>query len=217
VSDANILPVDCQSFPQLMARNAKRFGGEPAYREKEFGIWQTWTWAEALAETREIALGLMGIGLEPGDRVAIIGSNRVELYLSMIATQMAGGVPVPLYQDSVAEEMAYVVEHCGAKFAVVEDQEQVDKCIEIKEKVSSLHDVIYVNPRGLRKYDHTHLKSLENVREIGHAFTDVNASKMDERIAAETEHDTCVMLYTSGTTGKPKGVCAHQLQHHLDF
>lgn len=206
MSDANILPVDCQSFPQLMARNAKRFGGEAAYREKEFGIWQTWTWAEALAETREIALGLMGIGLEPGDRVAIIGSNRVELYLSIIATQMAGGVPVPLYQDSVAEEMAYVVEHCGAKFAVVEDQEQVDKCIEIKEKVSSLHDVIYVNPRGLRKYDHTHLKSLENVREIGHAFTDVNASKMDERIAAETEHDTCVMLYTSGTTGKPKGV-----------
>ena len=121
------------SIPKVLARNAQRFSSAPAYREKEFGIWQSWTWAETEAEIEALALGLLTLGLEPGTHVAIIGRNRPHFYWSMVAVQMVGAVPVPIYQDSVAEEIAYVLDHCGAQMAIVEDQEQVDKIIEIKD------------------------------------------------------------------------------------
>jgi long-chain acyl-CoA synthetase len=104
------------SVPALLARNAAKFGTRPAYREKEYGIWQSWTWAETEVEVRNLALGFLALGVEKGDYIAIIGRNRPMLYWSMIASQMVGAVPVPLYQDSVAEEMAFVLDHCGARF-----------------------------------------------------------------------------------------------------
>ena len=123
-----------RSVPALFRRNAKNNPSAPAYREKEFGIWQTWTWSKALDEAENFGLGLIELGIETGDFVAIIGRNRPDLYISMIAIQMAGGIPVPLYQDAVAEEMEYVLAHCGAKFVVAGDQEQVDKVLEIQSK-----------------------------------------------------------------------------------
>ncbi|MEL6575862.1 MAG: AMP-binding protein, partial [Pseudomonadota bacterium] len=111
------------TFPKLLALNAEKRAGLAASREKQYGIWQSWTWAEVAKETRQIALGLLSLGFEPGDRVAIIGSNRPHLYWSMVATQMAGGVPVPMYQDAVAEEMVYVLDHAEARFVIAEDQE----------------------------------------------------------------------------------------------
>ncbi len=120
---------DLNSIPALLARNARLHGTRPAYREKEFGIWQSWTWAQAADEIRHIALGLMILGINRGDHVAIIGRNRPSLYWSMVAAQMCGAVPVPLYQDAVAEEMAYVLDHCGARFVIAGDQEQVDKVL----------------------------------------------------------------------------------------
>ncbi len=201
-----VLDVSLDSFPKLLARNATKFGNRPAYREKEYGIWQTWTWAEVRAEVEALALGFLGLGMEKGDHVAIAGRNRPHFYWSMLAAQYVGAVPVPVYQDAVAEEMAYVLDHCSAKFAIVEDQEQVDKILEIEEQVPGLKHVIYVDRRGLRKYDHTTLHAFATIQETGRAKHDEYQPELDSRVAAAAPDDTCVMLYTSGTTGRPKGV-----------
>lgn len=194
------------NVPQLLARNVARFPNKAAYREKEFGIWQSWTWAQAAEEIEAIAMGLLALGLNKGDYVALIGRNRPAFYWSMVAIQKCGAVPVPLYQDAVAEEMAYVLEHCGARFVIVGDQEQVDKVLEVQETVHGIDEVIYLDKRGMRKYDHTHMNALDDVAAEGRAGHHRFEAILKER-EAELDYDsTCVMLYTSGTTGKPKGV-----------
>ena len=194
------------TFPRLLDWNAANRGSRSAVRQKEFGIWQSWTWRQVRGEVRALALGLRSLGAAPGDHIAIIGTNRPHLYWAMVAAQSVGAVPVPLYQDSVAEEMAYVLDHAGARFAVVEDQEQVDKVLSIKDRLPLLEHVIYVDPRGLRNYDHTHLHPYAAIQSQGRADRAEHEPEIERIIAAQTGSDTCVMLYTSGTTGKPKGV-----------
>ncbi|MEX3017712.1 AMP-binding protein [Gymnodinialimonas hymeniacidonis] len=205
LADIQPSPDAPQSVPALLRRNARQFGQSPAYREKEFGIWQSWTWAETEAEIEALALGFLTLGLNRGDHVAVIGRNRPALYWSMVAVEMAGGVPVPLYQDAVSEEMAYVLDHCGARFVVAGDQEQVDKVIDAQEKGPGIDHTIYLDPRGLRKYDHARLSSFTDVQAKGRAATELKA-ELATREGELTYDSTCVMLYTSGTTGKPKGV-----------
>jgi long-chain acyl-CoA synthetase len=195
-----------QSVPALLARNAKRYGSATAYREKEFGIWQSWTWAEVTEEVRAMAMGFLALGMARGDYVAIIGRNRPALYWSMVAAQSVGAIPVPLYQDAAADEMAYVLEHCGARFVVCGDQEQVDKVLEVQETVKCIEELMYLDKRGMRKYDHTHMNWLMDVQAEGRAGHQRFEAELEKRMAELTWEHTCVMLYTSGTTGKPKGV-----------
>ncbi|MHA3914138.1 AMP-binding protein [Halovulum sp. GXIMD14793] len=191
------------SVPALLKRNAAEYGNRPACRYKEFGIWQSWTWAEIAEEIEALSAGLIELGLAEGDHVALIGSNRPQIYWAMVAVQMAGAVPVPVYQDSVAEEMAYVLDHCGARFAIGEDQEQVDKVLEVQEKVPHLEQMLFIDPRGMRSYGHGHLHLYSDVQERGRKADKAEMRRRTEALGAD---DTCVMLYTSGTTGRPKGV-----------
>ncbi|WP_380058619.1 AMP-binding protein [Falsihalocynthiibacter sp. SS001] len=195
-----------QSIPALLARNAKTYASSPAFREKEFGIWQTLTWADVAENVEALALGLLNLGINRGDFIAIIGRNRPSLYWSMVAVQSVGAIPVPLYNDANAEEMAYVLEHCGARMAITGDQEQVDKVIEIQEGLTKFEHMIYLDPRGLRKYDHKRLHAFSHVMEQGRAAYDELKRELEKRTAELNYDSTCVMLYTSGTTGKPKGV-----------
>ncbi|HEX9050703.1 MAG TPA: long-chain fatty acid--CoA ligase [Anaeromyxobacter sp.] len=193
------------TFARLLARNARTSPGRVALREKEFGIWQSFTWSEYQAHVRDFSLGLVALGLQRGDKVAIVGDNRPEWVWSEIAAQAAGAASVGIYQDSNLTEVAYVIDHCDASIVVAEDQEQVDKILEMLDQLPKVRHVIYTDPRGLRKYEHPALLSFEAVEEMGRLLAKDKPGLYDENVARGSADDVAIICYTSGTTGNPKG------------
>ncbi|AMN39862.1 AMP-dependent synthetase and ligase [Rhodoplanes sp. Z2-YC6860] len=206
---ASNMPAPADTFPKLLLRNARAFGERPAMRHKDLGIWQTWTWVEMRDEVLALAAGLHRLGLKRGETVAIVGANRPKLYWSVAAVQALGAIPVPVYADAVADELAYVLAHAEVRLAAVQDQEQVDKILSVSERVPKLEKMIYDEPRGLRDYDHANLHAIADIIDDGRASLkqDANfAALIDAEIAAGKGSDTSIILYTSGTTGQSKGV-----------
>ena len=194
------------TFPRLLIEHAQMRGDRPAIREKDLGIWQTHSWKQVLDEVRSLASGLHTLGLGRGDTLAIIGDNRPRLYWAMDAAQALGAIPVPLYQDAVADEMAFVLSNAEVRIAIVEDQEQVDKLLEVKARCPALELIVYDDPRGLRHYDRSVLRSYDDVQAAGRDLERARADFFDREVERGRSTDVAIMLYTSGTTGTPKGV-----------
>jgi long-chain acyl-CoA synthetase len=194
------------TFPKLLMHHARVRGARPAIREKDLGIWQTWTWQYYADEVRALACGLAEQGFRRGEHLALVGDNRPRLYAAICAAQCLGGVPVPLYQDAVATEMAFPIQNAEIAFAFAEDQEQVDKLLEILPQCPTLKRIYYDDPRGMRHYAHPQLMSCDKLLEIGRALLSRDPAFLDSQIAKGKASDTAAMFFTSGTTGVPKGV-----------
>ncbi|MCK6433080.1 MAG: AMP-binding protein [Burkholderiaceae bacterium] len=194
------------TFPRLMLEHARQRPHAPALREKIYGIWQTLTWVELATQVRHLACGLADAGLERGAHVVIIGENRPRLYAAMLAVQALGAIPVPLYQDAVATEFVYPINNAEVAFAIVEDQEQVDKLLEIRGQCPQLTRIWYDDPRGLRKYDEPGLAAVDALIEAGKARHQREPKLFEAAVATGTPQDVAAMFFTSGTTGHPKGV-----------
>ena len=195
------------TFPRLLLKHAKVRGGKVAMREKDLGIWQCWTWQNVADEVRALACGLVEMGFKRGESVAIVGDNRPRMYMMMSAVQCLGGVPLPLYQDAVANEMLFVLVDAEVRFLFVEDQEQVDKVLELQEQLPQFGHIFYDDPRGMRHYTQPFIHDVRELMEMGRIHDRNHPDLLATAVAAGSADDVSVMLYTSGTTGKPKGVC----------
>ncbi len=193
------------TLPKLLQRNAEQDPKGPGIREKTRGVWQTLTWTGYRDQVRDFALGLAALGFKRGDKLSVVGDNRPQLYCAQLSAQLLGGVSVPVYQDSIASELVYVLNHAETSIIVAEDQEQVDKALSLKDKLPELRWIIYDDPRGLSFYDDPALRSYDSILEEGRKFGQANPGFYEAELAKGSADDIAMIAYTSGTTGSPKG------------
>ncbi len=194
------------TFPQLLLLHASQRPHAPAMREKEYGIWQSLSWSALAVMVEELAAGLHQAGLTRGDHLVVVGANRPRLYATMLAAQSLGAVPIPLYQDAAGPECVFPINNAEVTFAFAEDQEQVDKLLEIREQCPNLAHIYFDDPRGLRKYDEPGLESVDELQATGKAFAAIHSDFYKAEVDKITHTDVAAMFFTSGTTGNPKGV-----------
>jgi long-chain acyl-CoA synthetase len=194
------------TFPQLLLNHAAQRPLEPAMREKEYGIWQALTWSDLASLVAHIAGGLHQAGLRRNEHMVVVGSNRPRLYATMLAVQSLGAIPIPLYQDAAALECIFPINNAEVRFAFAEDQEQVDKLLEIREQCPQLAHIFFDDPRGLRNYDESGLAGLDELIAAGKAFTSQHSGFLQNQVGQIKADDVAAMFFTSGTTGNPKGV-----------
>ena len=194
------------TMPKLLQRNAEQDPKGAGIREKSRGVWQTYTWQAYRDNVRDLALGLASLGFRRDDKLSVVGDNRPQLYFAQLAAQALGGISVPVYQDSIASELVYVLNHAETSIIVAEDQEQVDKALSLKDRLPHLRWIIYDDPRGLSFYDDPALRSFQSVLEEGRKFGQANPGFYDAEVAKGGADDLAMIAYTSGTTGSPKGV-----------
>ncbi|MCB9436439.1 MAG: AMP-binding protein [Anaerolineales bacterium] len=192
------------TLPKQLRENAQRFGNKIALREKEYGIWQSISWAQYLERVQHFALGLHSLGFKRGDIVGIIGDNRPEWVITELSAQSLGGASIGIYQDSTTEEVAYIISKCDMRFLVVEDQEQVDKILDLWDEIKGVEKVIYYDPKGLREYQHDFLMAFPEVEALGAAFQQQNPSFYDQSVDQGKGADIAILSTTSGTTSRPK-------------
>ena len=197
---------DDLTLPKLLIRQCEKFGDQRvAMREKEYGIWRPVTWRKYLQNVKEITLGFIALGLEPGDKVIMIGDNRPEALWAEMAAMCAGGIGVWLFQDCLMDEVQYIVDHSDARFYVAEGQEEVDKALAIRDKCPKLQKIIWDDPKGMRHYDDPMLISLDEVMALGRERLEKEPKLFEESVNRGTGQDVCLLFYTSGTTSLPKG------------
>ena len=194
------------TFPRLLQKHASERTGAAAMREKEYGIWQSLSWGDLLTMVQELAAGLHQAGLRRGEHMVVVGANRPRLYATMLAVQSLGAIPIPLYQDAAATECVFPINNAEVRFAFAEDQEQVDKLLEIRDQCPQLQHIFFDDPRGLRKYDTEGLAALDELQAAGKVFHGIHPEFFEAEVAQIQPHDVAAMFFTSGTTGNPKGV-----------
>lgn len=197
--------MSADTFPKLLIEKANRYGSKKiALREKDLGIWQSFTWQDYLEKVKYFSLGMISLGFQPGDKISVIGDNKPEWIIAELAAQCAGGLGTGIYQDSILKEVAYIINHSETKFVIAEDQEQVDKILDMQEELPNVKKVIYYDPKGMSKYDSDLLAHFPDVMEMGREYEKSHPGQFEKNVENTKAEDVAWICTTSGTTGFPK-------------